>query len=247
MQLKNAVGIVTGAAQGLGLAFSKSILEGGGRVFLTDINDCALAEAAWELQARHSVDRVGYAKQDVTDDASFDAIFDAANKHFDADLVNLLVNNAGVSCKYHEFYSESTAWRKTIEVNLISVMRGTQVALHRLAKPGVIVNVASAAAFQPTPPIPEYGITKGAIVNFTQAIAHQVQDIRVTAFCPAFVDTPMGQVALKGSPQVVEAFGGLLTPEYTAEVFQTSLLDETNAGKALLVTPRHVGYHGDKP
>ncbi|KDO32222.1 hypothetical protein SPRG_02700 [Saprolegnia parasitica CBS 223.65] len=246
MQHEHVVGIVTGAAQGLGLAFSKSILEGGGRVFLTDINHTVLVDAARALTAQFSAARVGYAMQDVTDDTSFDAIFDAANKHFGDHRVNLLVNNAGLNGKYFDFYDDSAAWRKLVDVNLIAVMRGTQVALRRLAKPGVIVNVASAAAFKPTHVVPEYGTTKCAVVHFTRAVAKHASDVRLVSLCPAFVDTPMVQVVLQNSARMIEAFGGLMTTEYAADAFKKVLLDETNAGKAMLVTTQHVGYHPAK-
>ncbi|EQC26508.1 hypothetical protein SDRG_15686 [Saprolegnia diclina VS20] len=247
MTLEHVVGIVTGAAQGLGLAFSKSILEGGGRVFLTDINHTALVDAARALETQYSAARVGYAMQDVTNDASFDVIFDAANQHFGEDhRVNLLVNNAGLNGKYFDFYDDSRAWRQLVDVNLIAVMRGTQVALRRLAKPGIVVNVASAAAFKPTHVVPEYGTTKCAVVHFTRAVATHTSDVRLVSLCPAFVDTPMVQVVLQHSAQMIEAFGGLMTTEYAADAFKKVLLDETNAGKAMLVTTQYVGYHSAK-
>ncbi|OQR88823.1 15-hydroxyprostaglandin dehydrogenase NAD(+)-like [Achlya hypogyna] len=237
MQLQDIAAIVTGAAQGLGLAFAKLILDGGGRAFLTDINSTALEAAARELQAVHGA-RVGFCFQDVTDDSSFDKVFDAASALFGC--VNVLVNNAGINCPYYEFYkAPGTGWRKLVEINLISVMRGTQVALRRLTSPGVIVNVASAAAFHPTPSIPEYGTTKAAVVSFTRAVAARNTGIRVVAFCPAFVDTAMGRIAVSQSPQAVAQFGGVMTCEYAAEAFKTAVLDESNNGQALLVTPRH--------
>ncbi|OQS08030.1 15-hydroxyprostaglandin dehydrogenase, NAD+ [Thraustotheca clavata] len=246
MQLEATVAIITGAAQGLGLAFSKLLLENGGSVFMTDINLSQLSTSAQELQAQYSSSRIGFQFQDVCDDNSFDVIFDAANNHFGSRKVNLLVNNAGINSEFFAFYKQSSSWRKLIEINLIAVMRGTQVALRRLPVGSLIVNVASAAGLAPTPAVPEYGASKVGVVYFTSAVAKKTKDIRVVAFCPAFVDTPMAHSAVQASPKFVERFGGLMTTEYAAQAFQRLLQDDTNTGKALFVTNQVVQYQTSK-
>ncbi len=57
---------------------------------------------------------------------------------------------------------------EVVQVNLLSVMHGTKLAVDRLSKGGLVINVASVAGLVPAPPIPAYSASKAAIINYTR-------------------------------------------------------------------------------
>ncbi len=121
--------VITGAGRGLGLAFAKAILAGGGRVLMTDVDQALVQASCRCLQDTFGVTRVQCIQQDVCTDGSFELAFDAAKRFFPSHHLNVLINNAGIAMPYMSFYQDETsvAWRKLIEINVMAVMRGTQV------------------------------------------------------------------------------------------------------------------------
>ncbi|KAF0699492.1 Aste57867_9962 [Aphanomyces stellatus] len=250
MELNDVSAIITGASRGLGLAFTRAILLGGGRVFMTDIDLAQLEKEGPTLQ-REFLGRVQWQKQDVTDVASFDAAFDGAARAFPAHPTNVLVNNAGIvaSDDFYATTSNSTSWTKVIAINTTAVLRGTQVALRRLSSTSrsqaVVVNIASMAGLWPMAETPDYSASKAAVVAFTKAVGaiSKKTNVRVTALCPGFADTRIGQTALANAPAVVNHIGGLLTPTAVADGLVQSLADANNSGDVLVVSNRGLKYH----
>ncbi|CAK4083596.1 unnamed protein product [Aphanomyces euteiches] len=245
MQLQDATAIVTGAARGLGREFTRKILNAGGRVLMTDVDFLQL-EASYQSLAQEHRGRVDFMKQDVSDLDSFDSAFDKANQSFSPAKVNLLVNNAGIRYPSEKFYTDdSTAWTKLVDINVTSVLRGTQVALRRLSNEKgqpVIVNVSSMAGFIAAPGAPIYSATKHAVVSFTKAVGSaKASQVRVVGLCPAFAESEMGTIALKEAPDMVKQFGGLMTGAYIADGLAKVIVEADNAGASLIITKRH-GY-----
>ncbi|ETV70318.1 hypothetical protein H257_14018 [Aphanomyces astaci] len=249
MQVTDVTAIITGAGRGLGLAFTRAILTGGGRVLMTDIDSAAVEAAARVLQQEFT-DRVHSQQQDVTDLASFDAAFDAANRAFPSHPVNVLVNNAGIGNT--GFYTSDTAWTNVIAINTTAVIRGTQVGLLRLSPSRgqpVVVNIASMAGLYPLKDSPDYSGSKAAVVAFSRAVGMNVNktNVRVVALCPGFADTQMGQAVLTHAPAVVRGIGGLMTPDFVASALVLrALAEQDNSGQVLVVSKRGVTYHGRK-
>ncbi|CAK4127188.1 unnamed protein product [Aphanomyces euteiches] len=250
MQLNDTTAVITGAGRGLGLAFTRAVLTGGGRVLMTDIDVQELEKAGRALQ-RDFPGRVQWLKQDVTDPASFDVAFDAAARAFPSHPANVLVNNAGIAL--HGFYTDldSTKWTKVIDINTTSVLRGTQVAFRRLSSQRgqpVVANIASMAGLYPMYESPDYSASKAAVVSFTKAVGkfEKKTGVRVTALCPGFADTQMGQIASNMTPDVVKGLGGLITPDQVAQGLVRVLNDSDNSGEVLVVSNRGLRYHGRK-
>ncbi|KAG9412137.1 hypothetical protein AC1031_017766 [Aphanomyces cochlioides] len=248
MELKDATAIITGAARGLGLEFARSILAEGGRVLLTDVDATELGSVGAQLAAVYH-DRVHVQPQDVTDLTSFDTAFDTANRVFHPHEVNVLVNNAGMFRPMLQFFKEprDASWTKLIDVNLTAVMRGTQVALHRLSsKKGqpLVVNVSSLAGVTPSAFSPEYSVTKSAVNIFTALLGKFIKrtNVRVVALCPSYADTKMGKSSGEQDAKSIQLLGGFMTTEYVAKAFVKCVNDSDNTGKALVVTPAKVHY-----
>merc|ERR1712012_484524 len=128
MDFNNKVAIITGSAQGLGKAFSARLLEVGVKVCISDLNKDKGEETLKELKERFGEDKVCFVPCDVTKD----------EEYFNVGCVDILGNNAGVSPIF--------GWRKCMEVNIMAVMNGTEIAMERMkqvGKHGQIINTAS--------------------------------------------------------------------------------------------------------
>jgi len=112
----------------------------------------------------------------------------------------VLVNNAGVGLGGPFLDTTPEEWRKVLDVNLWGVIHGCRLFGSRMAERGQgghIVNVASAAAFQPSRALPAYGTSKAAVLMLSECLRAELaeRDIGVTAVCPGFVDTPITSTA----------------------------------------------------
>ena len=112
------VALVTGAAQGIGLATAGLLAEQGARVVLCDLSLPAAQHAAAALQERHHVDALGLAC-DVAEEAPVAAMVAAAVQRFGA--IDILVNNAGVTRDNLLFKMSVADWDQVMGVHL----RGT--------------------------------------------------------------------------------------------------------------------------
>ena len=132
----------------------------------------------------------------------------------------MLVNNAGVGIG--EAMHEITAKKLDIQIgaNLRGLILATREGLPMLKEAGaehgkaLIVNTASIAGKRGTGWLSVYSATKAGVVGFSQATQqeHEKDGIQVTAFCPAFVDTPMTEF-VKGQVPAEE----MIRPEDLAE------------------------------
>lgn len=192
--LQDKVAIVTGGATGIGRAIGIKMAEQGANVLVSDINSEAAAKTVAEMHAlgvKAEVDSTNVVEESATQKMAQHAL-DAFGK------IDILVNNAGVAgAKGWWERSESTEedWRFTYQVNV----RGTANAANAVtpfmqkAKYGKILNLASIAGREGRPSLPHYSASKGAVVNYTQALARELgsYSINVNAICPGLLWTPM--------------------------------------------------------
>lgn len=186
--LNGKVVAITGGARGIGKATATALVGKGCRVAIGDL-DLALAE---QTAAGLGGGTVALAL-DVTDRASFTAFLDETERQLGP--VDVVVNNAGIM-PVTPFEEESEdSIRRQIEINVIGVMTGTQLAIRRL-KPrrgGYIVNIASQAGKGGFPGIATYSGTKHAVVGFSEAIRAELRGSGVEVLCvmPTVVNTEL--------------------------------------------------------
>ena len=138
MDVRDKVAIITGSAQGLGRAFAVRLLEAGVRVCLSDVNTDKGEKTLKELEERFGKKKVCFVPCDVTLEEEFKILFDKAEEHFEVGCVDILANNAGINCNF--------GWRKCMNINIMGVMIGTEIAMERMKKSGKpcqIINTAS--------------------------------------------------------------------------------------------------------
>jgi NAD(P)-dependent dehydrogenase (short-subunit alcohol dehydrogenase family) len=198
MQLEGAVAVVTGGASGLGLAAARELGRAGAAVVLLDLPGPRGEQAARELggEAR-------FVPTDVTDEASVQAAVDAATA---LGPLRVAVNCAGVGTPGRVLGKKGPlpldAFATVVKVNLLGTFNVLRLAAAAIAETdpvggerGVVVNTASAAAFDGQIGQAAYSASKGGVVGMTLPLARDLADrlIRVMTIAPGLFDTPMLQ------------------------------------------------------
>jgi NAD(P)-dependent dehydrogenase (short-subunit alcohol dehydrogenase family) len=186
--LNGRVVAITGGARGIGKATAEALVRRGARVAIGDV-DTGLAEETAAGLGGGSV----ALPLDVTDRASFEAFLDEAERQLGP--LDVLVNNAGIM-PVTPFVEESEdSFRRQIEINLIGVIHGTQLAMRRMMPrdSGHIVNIASQAGKVATPGIATYSATKHAVVGLSEAVRAELRGraIEVSCVMPTVVNTEL--------------------------------------------------------
>ncbi|GHF36782.1 gluconate 5-dehydrogenase [Deinococcus metalli] len=194
--LSGRVAVITGGSRGLGLQIAEALGEYGATVVLTARKQAELDEAKVHLAGLGITAHV-YA----SDLGQFDAIDPLVERiHAEVGSIDILVNNAGATWGAPTPEHPLDAWMKVMNVNVNGLFLITQAVLRRCMLPagkGRIVNVASVAGLQGNDPRMSptlaYNTSKGAVVNFTRALAAEMADkgITVNAICPGYFPTKM--------------------------------------------------------
>lgn len=195
------VAVVTGGAQGIGLACATLLAEAGARVVLLDRDEAALRSA------RTSLPVAGVHTLDVTDEAAVDRTFaTVATEHGGA--MHILVNNAGLAIRKPSLELPLADWNAVVAVNLTGAFLCARAAArHMGVGGGAIVNTASIMGLSGGGLYPNisYQATKGGLVNMTRALAVEwaARGIRVNAVAPTWTKTGfIGQ--LESSPELMQ-------------------------------------------
>ncbi|WP_077044891.1 SDR family NAD(P)-dependent oxidoreductase [Pseudomonas sp. KK4] len=196
MQIANKVFLVTGGASGLGAATAEMLVAAGANVMLVDMNAEAVVAQAQRLGA-HSV------VADISDEAQAEAAVQATVKAFGG--LNGLVNCAGI-VRGEKILGKNgphalSSFSQVINVNLIGSFNMLRLASAAIAESeadadgerGVIINTASAAAYDGQIGQAAYAASKGAIVSLTLPAARELArfGIRVMTIAPGIFETPM--------------------------------------------------------
>ncbi len=183
------VAIVTGGAQGIGLATAWNLARSS-TVVIADINEQLANVRASELSAAgHHVVPL---KVDISDRGQIDRMVHWTVEEFER--LDILVNNAGIAGRAAPLLDVTEReWDDMMAIDVKSVFYCCRAVLpHMLArKSGSIVNVASIAGKEGNPNMVPYSTAKAAVIGLTKALAKEVapHGVRVNAVAPAVIET----------------------------------------------------------
>ncbi len=208
--LTGKTAVITGGSRGLGLQMAHALGEAGARIMLCARKAEALEAACADLQ-----------------DAGIDARWVAADCAVEADLqklvsetlqrmgdIDILVNNAGASWGAPAQDHPVAAWDKVMNLNVRGYFLLSQLVGRRsmIGRGGRIINLASIAGLGGNPPgmnTLAYSTSKGAVINFTRALACEwgQYGINVNAICPGIFPSKMtaGTIAALGADKLAAA------------------------------------------
>jgi len=186
-RLDGRVALVTGAAGAFGLAITERLVADGARVAATDLRGDLIAASDAVLPIRH----------DVTDEASWAEAVERTLATYGR--LDMLVNNAGFATLPETQDPETVTiahWRAVNGVNVEGVLLGCQAGIRAMkAAGGVIVNISSIAALNPSPRMAAYGASKAAVRHLTRTVAawctQQGFAIRCNSIHPGWFPTDM--------------------------------------------------------
>jgi NAD(P)-dependent dehydrogenase (short-subunit alcohol dehydrogenase family) len=181
LDFKGAVAVVTGAGQGNGRAIALGLARAGARLALCDVNSELVDQTAAMIRSENgtAISRC----VDVSDREACEVF--AGTILEELGPAEILVNNAGIIRRHGiDDANFDSHWDATFRVNVDGTKNMTLALVPHLEKTaGRIVNLASIMAIAAGPGIPAYVASKGAIGQFTKALAHEL--------APGVIDTPM--------------------------------------------------------
>jgi glucose 1-dehydrogenase len=192
MPLENKIAIVTGGANGIGLAIARRFVAEGAKVVIADVDAAAGEVAAKAIDSA----RCRFVRTDVGDKGDADRLVAEALRLFDG--LDILVNNAGVVHSADFLDIEEADFDRVLRVNLKGAFLVGQAAARRMAAqvqagrpPGAIINMSSINATLAIPNQVPYCVSKGGIAQLTKVMALSLAryGIRVNAIGPGSIMT----------------------------------------------------------
>lgn len=226
MRFKGKIALVTGGSRGIGRAIAERLIKEGAKVWIADINEELLKEAASEIGAFP-------VKMDVT---SEEEVKSGVKKILEEDgKIDFLVNNAGITRDGLLMRMKLSDWEAVLKVNLTGAFLVTREVIRGMIRQrsGAIVNIASVVGEMGNAGQANYSASKAGLIGFTKSVAKEVasRNVRVNAVAPGFVITPMTE---KLPDRVKEEYfkaiplGRFSTPEEIASVVAFLLSDDAS-------------------
>ena len=230
-RLQHKVSIITGAAQGIGLATALKFAQEGAIVVVCDLKQAAVDEAV--AACRQAGAQAEGFLMDVTDRDQVDAVVARVRERFGR--IDVLVNNAGITQDARLVKMTQAQFDRVIDVNLRGVFHCAQAVAEGMTAQGsgVILNASSVVGIYGNFGQTNYAATKFGVIGFTKTWARELgaKGVRVNAVAPGFIKTPilasMPEDVLKGMEARVP-LKRLGQPEEIANVYAFLASDEAS-------------------
>jgi NAD(P)-dependent dehydrogenase (short-subunit alcohol dehydrogenase family) len=185
--LHNKTAIVTGGAQGFGVAITKRFLDSGANVIIWDIDKVAVEEAIKKLNTPKL-------SSNIIDVTNFDQVSAEIEKVTKNKKIDIFINNAGIAGKNATVDKYPVdEWKKVLELNLNAVFYCLKAIVPHMIKNdyGRIVNIASIAGKEGNPNASAYSASKAGVIALTKSLGKELasKNIAVNAVTPAAAKT----------------------------------------------------------
>lgn len=208
--MKN-IAVVTGASSGMGKQFALTLKEHGNydEVWLIARGKKSLEETAQQ---------VGIPARTVALDLTDDRSFEEYSQMLEQEEANvaLLINASGFGIFESVENTSEKNLDDMVDLNCKALMKMTKISLPYMSKGSRIIQIASMAAFQPTPYIDVYSATKAFVLSFSRALNQEVRKrgIQCMAVCPYWTRTKFFDRAIdQDKEQIVKYYAVMYTPE----------------------------------
>ena len=179
IDLKNKTAVITGGAQGFGLAITERFLDSGANVIIWDIDVAVTNKTIQNLNNP----RLSALKVNV---ANFDEVEKAINKITEKNKIDIFINNAGIAGANAKVWDYSIEeWRKVIELDLNAVFYCCKAITPHMIKNnyGRIVNIASIAGKEGNPNASAYSSAKAGVIALTKSLGKELADKNIAVNC----------------------------------------------------------------
>jgi len=191
--------VITGASSGIGYEAAKAFAARGQNLVLIARRTERLNALRAEILAVHPALDVIVKTADLSITEHVIQLYEEVK----ALPIGTWINNAGFGTGKDVADDAPERLEQEVRLNCLAVVGLTARYLPAMRErgSGTIINISSAAAFQPMPHMAVYGATKAFVLSFTEALWRETRrdDIRVLAVCPGSTDTPFFQVADEGT------------------------------------------------
>jgi NAD(P)-dependent dehydrogenase (short-subunit alcohol dehydrogenase family) len=208
------VAVVTGGANGIGLATARLLLAAGMRVCLIDRDEAALSDARSSLALGE--DRLMTLPVDVAQRAQMEAAAQTITEQWGP--VSVIMNNAAIGGG-GDTLADPPGWERLIGVNLMGVFNGVSAFVPAMVegdKPGLVINTGSKQGITQPPGNTAYNVAKSGVKALTEGLAHTLREktggrLSAHLLIPGFTYTGMMKRHLPEKP------AGAWTPEQVAD------------------------------
>ena len=179
INLKNRTAIVTGGAQGFGLAITERFLESGANVIMWDI-DKNTTDKVLKEKNNH---KLSAAEIDVT---NFDQVSSEIDKISQQTKIDIFINNAGITGKNATVWDYPIdEWNKVLDLDLNAVFYCCKAIVPHIIKNnfGRIVNISSIAGKEGNPNASAYSTAKAGVIGLTKSLGKELADKNIAVNC----------------------------------------------------------------
>ena len=192
MTLKGKKAIVTGGSRGIGNAIVREFLERGATVYSLS-RTAAANQAELEAATRHAGGALHWRQADVSREEDLAKTVDAILA--EAGVIDVLVNNAGITRDGLIFRMPTADWDEVLRANLTSAFVASRAAARAMIKQrsGCILSVSSVSGIMGNAGQVNYAASKAGLIGFSKSLAREVasRGVRVNVIAPGFIETDM--------------------------------------------------------
>lgn len=182
---KGKTALITGASSGIGRCFAQELAKKGSHLILAARSEDKLNELAEQLRSAYSIE-AAVIPMDLAQSGAAEQLAEEVSRR--SLHVDILINNAGFGTLNRFDRIEPARISQELQLNVASLTGLTHIFMQPMLRQGsgIVINVSSMTAFQPTPYMASYGAAKAYVLSFTEALWAENKDrgVQFLALCP---------------------------------------------------------------